>query len=292
MIIYKATNIKNGKVYIGQTKKSLEWRKKKHLQDSKRMDSYFYRAIKKYGWDNFKWEILDITATTSEELNNLEKYYIKKYHSFDDKSKGYNSASGGEHNFDILPEEKEKRRLRVAGKNNPFSKQRGVFSWKGKHFSQEHKKHLSNSLKGREVPWATGQNNWNSKSIINLMTLKKYSTIKEAAKIEGISPESISRNLNGKTKYCNGCKWEFLDNIQNLKELKPLPLKVNHSHPKIYCQENKKIYKSLADVNKDFHFATKTIRECCLGIRESYKNYHFNFVLDNTVPSFDFSKKV
>lgn len=28
MIIYKATNIKNGKVYIGQTKKSLEWRKK------------------------------------------------------------------------------------------------------------------------------------------------------------------------------------------------------------------------------------------------------------------------
>ena len=90
----------------------------------------------------------------------------------------------------------------------------------------------------------------------------------------------------------SGCKWEFLDNIQKLKELKPLPLKVNHSHPKIYCLENKKIYKSLADVNKDFHFATKTIRECCLGIRESYKNYHFNFVLDNTVPSFDFSKKV
>lgn len=35
MIIYKATNLVNGKIYIGKTKKSLEARKKEHLKTSK-----------------------------------------------------------------------------------------------------------------------------------------------------------------------------------------------------------------------------------------------------------------
>lgn len=121
MIIYKATNKINGKMYIGQTTHTLEWRKKKHLQDSKRMDSYFYRAINKYGWDNFEWEILDSTATTKEELNILEKRYIAQYGTFDDKTKGYNSTSGGEYDYEITQEEKQARSLRVQGDKNPFS---------------------------------------------------------------------------------------------------------------------------------------------------------------------------
>lgn len=84
MIIYKATNKINGKVYIGQTEKDLEWRKNKHKQDSKRIDTYFYRAINKYGWDNFEWEVIDNTAQNRKELNELEKYYIAQYQSFID----------------------------------------------------------------------------------------------------------------------------------------------------------------------------------------------------------------
>lgn len=53
MIIYKATNKINGKVYIGQSHKSLEERMRRHKNDSIRQDSYFYRAIRKYGWENF-----------------------------------------------------------------------------------------------------------------------------------------------------------------------------------------------------------------------------------------------
>ena len=45
MIIYKATNKVNGKVYIGQSSNSLEWRIRKHKQDSQKEDTYFYRAI-------------------------------------------------------------------------------------------------------------------------------------------------------------------------------------------------------------------------------------------------------
>jgi group I intron endonuclease len=56
-IIYKATS-PSGKVYIGKTIKLLERRKSNHLHDSKLFDCKFYRAISKYGFDNFKWEII------------------------------------------------------------------------------------------------------------------------------------------------------------------------------------------------------------------------------------------
>lgn len=58
MIIYKCTNIINDKIYIGKTSKTLEWRMKIHKQSSSYDDSLFYRAIRKYGFEKFKWEII------------------------------------------------------------------------------------------------------------------------------------------------------------------------------------------------------------------------------------------
>ena len=95
IIIYKATNIKNGKIYIGLTTKTLEERIKHHKRDSLRMDTYFYRAIKKHGFYSFKWEVIDNSAKSIQELEDLEKYYIKKYNCFNNKKVGYNSQSGG-----------------------------------------------------------------------------------------------------------------------------------------------------------------------------------------------------
>ena len=45
MLIYKATNLVNGKVYIGMTTKTLEHRAKVHKRDSQRLNTYFYQAI-------------------------------------------------------------------------------------------------------------------------------------------------------------------------------------------------------------------------------------------------------
>ena len=71
--IYKTTNLENGKVYIG-----------KHLA-TKHEPSYLgsgeilLKAIKLYGKENFYNEILD-TSESVEELDRLEKFYIKQYH--------------------------------------------------------------------------------------------------------------------------------------------------------------------------------------------------------------------
>jgi hypothetical protein len=92
--IYKATNIFNGKVYIGQTIQELEKRKRQHIKDSINPKYHFHRAIKKYGEESFLWEVLHY-STDSRELNNLEIEEIKKHSSYGRES-GYNMTIGGD----------------------------------------------------------------------------------------------------------------------------------------------------------------------------------------------------
>lgn len=56
-IIYKATNIVNGKCYIGQTIRKLQLRINSHFCLTDKNDGItFHNAIKKYGKESFKWE--------------------------------------------------------------------------------------------------------------------------------------------------------------------------------------------------------------------------------------------
>ena len=58
--IYKIENIVNGKVYIGQSK-NCEFRWLGHIRESgkDKNKSHFYKSIRKYGIDNFKFTILE-----------------------------------------------------------------------------------------------------------------------------------------------------------------------------------------------------------------------------------------
>ena len=59
MLIYKAENIINGKMYIGQTIKTLEERKQQHLLNAKKGKGYkFQEALRYWGADNFRWTVL------------------------------------------------------------------------------------------------------------------------------------------------------------------------------------------------------------------------------------------
>lgn len=78
--IYKITNTINDKIYIGYTTTSIETRMRKHKTDDIKSDTVLGRAIKKYGWDKFRWEILE-ECDDKERLLELEKYYIDKYSS-------------------------------------------------------------------------------------------------------------------------------------------------------------------------------------------------------------------
>ena len=114
----------NQKVYIGQTSETIEKRFARHMGYQKNEhDTKFYRAIRKYGKENFKIEAIDF-ADTQEELDQKEVYYIKLY---DSVKSGYNSKDSiGKCGGDTLSEHqnldeiKEKIRQSKLGDKNPM----------------------------------------------------------------------------------------------------------------------------------------------------------------------------
>ena len=93
MIIYLVTNLINQMKYVGQTTRTLKQRKSSHLSSSKKGSTYYlHRAIRKYGAENFKWEVIH-NATSEEELNEKETYFIKEYNT--NSQVGYNLTEGG-----------------------------------------------------------------------------------------------------------------------------------------------------------------------------------------------------
>lgn len=89
--IYMHKNKINGKIYIGQTKQNLN--KRFMNGDGYKKSPKFYKAIQKYGWDNFEHIILE-SNLTHDEANEKEIYYIEKYDSCN-RDKGYNISFGG-----------------------------------------------------------------------------------------------------------------------------------------------------------------------------------------------------
>ena len=91
-IIYKATNVATGEVYIGATTISLHERINDHYNKAtKNCGHKFQNAIREYGFESFIWEQID-TGINTDELALKEKYYIQKFDSFNN---GYNSDRGG-----------------------------------------------------------------------------------------------------------------------------------------------------------------------------------------------------
>lgn len=113
--VYKITNKTNGKSYIGKTHRSIEKRFKEHISESKRVtssDRPLYRAILKYGIDNFTISLLEDTDLPEER----EIFWIAHYDTYHN---GYNATKGADGkpriDFDkILSEIKENHADKTA----------------------------------------------------------------------------------------------------------------------------------------------------------------------------------
>ena len=86
--IYITTNVINNKKYIGKHKSKV------FDESYKGSGVYLAKAINKYGWENFRCELLQC-CDSKEQLNNAEIYYIQKYNAVK-SDEYYNVAIGGE----------------------------------------------------------------------------------------------------------------------------------------------------------------------------------------------------
>lgn len=115
--IYCFINKINNKMYIGSTIQSPEVRYRQHLYNSKNEDSTkynypLYQAIRKYGIDNFKFEILYEKECSEIELRNIEKELIIRYNSL--SPRGYNQTLDTEH---PLKDEKTIKKMSETKRN-------------------------------------------------------------------------------------------------------------------------------------------------------------------------------
>ncbi len=90
--VYKATRLKTGEIYIGQTTsfdKRLQEHSRSALGIGTLASSQFHKTLLKDGLENFTWEILE--EVPKEKLRERESYYIDFY---DSKKYGLNTISG------------------------------------------------------------------------------------------------------------------------------------------------------------------------------------------------------
>lgn len=118
MIIYKAINKNNGKIYIGQTIFSLKKRIAGHLQE-KRKSCLFPAALRKYNIQSFDISVID-QASSKEVLDAKEKYWIATHNC--KIPNGYNLTDGGEgHNgYECSNETRARLSAAMKGNTNTF----------------------------------------------------------------------------------------------------------------------------------------------------------------------------
>lgn len=167
-IIYKVTNLINGKIYIGMSLGSLKRRKQNHLSAAIAGNSkyIFHSAIRKYEEENFKWEVID-GSLFFDSLCELEKKYILKFNC--KVPCGYNLTDGGDgtRGFICSDETRIKRRLAMLGKPKSAGhiKKMSAASMGNKHFlGRHHSKETIDKMRkaqlgiknhnfGKHIPW-------------------------------------------------------------------------------------------------------------------------------------------
>jgi len=85
--IYKITNNKNGKSYVGFTSQTLYKRFQQHCRS--KSDTLLHRAIKKYGKESFSIESLFQSDNKETTLSLMEEKFIREYHTHLSEN-GYN----------------------------------------------------------------------------------------------------------------------------------------------------------------------------------------------------------
>ena len=216
MIIYQAHNPVTNTFYVGKTVKNLEHRKRQHMVEAglKRNNSYFHKAIRKYGFYIFNWYVLEET-NNKEELSKLEIRWIKLLK--DCGHKIYNLTSGGDggstntYRKGKPLSEETKLKISVGLKkyfetnNNPTKDTHP----EGRPHTEESKKKISCSHTGKLRPNIMGKNNPSAKSVICTTTGETFDYATLAAEKYNVDLSTIIKCCRHKLKHTKGYKFEY-----------------------------------------------------------------------------------
>lgn len=204
--IYKITNKINKKAYIGQSI-DIERRWQEHIHEDRQ--SYIHNAIKKYGINNFSFEIIE--ECSKEELDEKEIFWIKYYNTFEN---GYNLTLGGNSGFhynieEIFQDYQRTHNLQLTAK----------------HFGCHY-----NTV--RNILQIFGQNHngiWQEEKAVEkidpktLQVVATYSSLREAGEKCNCSWTAIQAAANGKHNSSCGFYWRYVGDTTKIFQ------KTNHT---------------------------------------------------------------
>ena len=278
--VYKLTSPSN-KVYIGITSRSVKQRWNNGIGYKK--CPAMNNAIKKYGWENIKKEIL-LENTTESEAKTLETLLIKLHRSNESKY-GYNLTEGGDGSRGYHPSEETRKKRSESLKGRKYPNRKRVLS-------EKERKRLSDNFKGTNNPLA--------RKVICLETLKVYDTATQAREETGATKITDCCKHYYKHKSSNVLHWEYYD--ENLtdddyKEILSRLLKEEyenkHHSPSeenrrktserssvpVMCIETGEIFKSIRAACKKYKIDPPNLCNCCKGKKKTAKGYHWKYAV-------------
>lgn len=195
--IYKTTNLINNKIYIGQHK-SETFEPHKYIGSG----TLLQKAIKKYGLENFKCELLEECEST-EELNKKEVFWISELKPEYNISEGGTGGSSKGRKFSEtgrkhMSEAKKGSGNTMYGKHHSSETKRKISeSKKGRKLSEDVKKRISEGHKGLSSSWKGKHHTEETKQKLRLINLGRPSPSK-GLKWNEEQRKKLSNALKGK----------------------------------------------------------------------------------------------
>lgn len=238
--VYMHKNKINSKVYIGITKQKPKYR---WNDGNGYKTQIFYKAIQKYGWNNFEHYIL-FQHLTKEEAEKKEIELIAEYKS-NQKKYGYNIENGG-HIQCVSEQTKEKLRQTHKGENA---------YWYGKRLSEETKEKLSKAHKGKKLSKITKQKMSESRKGKSTWNKGKHHTEETKQKMK----ENNAKYWKG--KHLSITTKEKLHNANVGR--KHTEEELRKMSKKVICLETGIIYNSIREAERKTGVNKSKICICC-----------------------------
>jgi group I intron endonuclease len=284
--IYKITSPSN-KIYIGQSW-DIDKRKIYYKNSLCKEQPKIYNSIKKYGWMNHKFEIIEEVDTLNQNiLNEKEVYWIKFYRNI-----GFellNLREGGSNGKHSL-ESKNKIGLKVKGKNNGMygkthtdeSKKLISQTHKGKKISLKTRKKISEGIKGKKNPMYGKTHSYEIKKVIS-NKMKNHLLDKNNHPMYGKHHTNEAKKKISDANLGKSISKEIKDKIS--KSLKHRKKNVNQilKRQKKVVQFNKinnfiKVWDSIKEAGDKLKINKAGIVSCCKGRLKTAGGFKWSYL--------------
>lgn len=283
-IIYAHVNKINGKRYIGITMRNPIYRWGKDGNGYKNQPKFF-KAIQKYGWDNFEHIILDYCETEEEALKK-ESEYIKQYNCIDN---GYNILEEGIQSypryrpvFCLTTNTLYNSITEAAEKNDICSASAIIENCKGQ---SSHVKGLEwaywdeENQKPYTKPQFIKKKPSNSVKVYCIELDKEFLTMAEAERELNITPGGVKKAISGIRNGANGYHFIRLEE-KTPEKIKEIMKKKTGKFRKIICLDNQQIFDSLQEAGDFCKRSAQSVMLNCQGKRKTCGGYRFKYYED------------